>query len=468
MLLNFSASSVHSLFFLRLAYFSLLLALFSLCRHFRLQAILAPLSAGIALVVFLYGIAQRFFIFPLILKQAGLGASPYEQSLRSRVASGRIFAIFTLPTLYAMVCGLLIIFILHYFLRSRGRARFFWALLLLLGGANLFLTQSFGGILFFTIGALFYLFAAGIFKVKYLAPLLMVLALVFFLVTALRFSEARQLAPAKLRFVNWLQAGRVLATAPLLGVGLGNYEAAVPAQVFPGEPASIYAHNFFLQLAAETGVPLFILLLVVSLPFIKKNRARLLRRENALFAAASIQILFFSFFDVGIYFFAAGISLAVVASQIVPADSPPRTRHFIAAVLLALPLLVNEAGASQQRSGDLWLSRQDRAQASAHYRRALAYAPWAFRAWLGLAHIAWEKNDLAETERFSGNVLRLFPDQPYANYLSSRAAWSRGAYLTALFHARRAAGEDKKNNEYQRWHETVQSHFAEQPALPGN
>ena len=104
---------------------------------------------------------------------------------------------------------------------------------------------------------------------------------------------------------------------------------------------------------------------------------------------------------------------------------------------------------------------------------AIIVAPWLsppapIRAWLGLAHIAWEKDDLAATERFSGNVLRLFPDQPYANYLSSRAAWSRGAYLTALFHARRAAGADKKNNEYQRWHEIVQSHFAEQPALPGN
>ncbi|HEX7501802.1 MAG TPA: O-antigen ligase family protein, partial [Acidobacteriota bacterium] len=404
----------------------------------------------------------------LILAQAGPGVSLYEQSLRSRIASGRIFAIFPLPTLYAMVCGLLLIFILHYFLRSRGRARFFWALLLLLGGANLLLTQSFGGIFFFTIGVLFYLFAAGIFKVKYLAPLLMVLALVFFLVTALRFSEARQLAPAKLRFVNWLQAGRVLAAAPLLGVGLGNYEAAVPVQVFPGEPASIYAHNFFLQLAAETGIPLFILLLAVSLPFIKKNLANLARRENALFAAASIQILFFCFFDVGIYFFAAGISLAVVASQIAAVDSPPRPRHFIAAVLLAVPLLVSEAGASQQRSGDLWLGRQDQAQALSHYRLALAYSPWAYRAWLGLAHIAWEKKDLAETEGFSAEVLGIYPDQPYANYLLSRVAWSRGAYLTALFHSGRAASADKKNNEYQRWHEIVQSHFTEQPALSRN
>lgn len=446
----------------------MLLALFFLCRHFRLQRILAPLSAGVALLLFVYGIVQKFLVFPMILAQAGPQVSPYGQSLSGRVASGRIFAIFPLPTLYAMVCGLLLIFIIHYLFQARGGARIFWSLLLLLGGLNLFLTQSFGGILFFTTGALFYLFAARIFKLKFLAPLLMVLALVFFLVTAMRFSEARQLAPARLRFVNWQQAARVIAAAPILGVGLGNYEAAVPAQVRPGEPASIYAHNFFLQLAAEAGLPLFILLLAVSLPFIKKSLPRLLRAENALFAAAGIQILFFCFFDVGVYFFAAGISLAVVCSQLAAAAAPPRPRHFMAVILLALPLLFNGAGVSRQRGGDLWLSRGDAARAGSSYRRALAWAPWSYRAWLGLAHIAWEENDRVESERLCRKVLRIYADQPYANYLLSRAAWERGAYLTSLLHSRRAASAGRKNMEYQRWHEIVQSNFAEQPAFPGN
>jgi O-antigen ligase len=453
---------------LRLAYFLLLLALFFLCAGFRLEKILAPISGGIALIVFTYGLAQKFIIFPMILAQPNLERSPFLDTLRARVASGRIFAIFPLPTLYAMVCGLLLIFIAHYFYRARGRGRAFWLVLLLLGAANLLLTQSFGGILFFTAGILFYLFASRIFKIKYLAPLLMVLALVLFLVTALRFSEARELAPAKLRFANWLQAGRVLASAPVLGVGLGNYETSVPAQVHPGEPASIYAHNFFLQMAAETGIPLFILLLVVSWSFIKKKLAQLLRPENALFSAASILILFFCFFDVGIYFFAAGISLAVVSSQIAAAAAPPRPRHFIAAVLLALLLLVSEAGAGLQKTGDLWLGRLDLAQASSHYRRALELNPFAYRAWLGLAHIAWLRSDLPGTEKALQRVLQIYPQQPYANYLLSRAAQRRGAYLTMLVHARRAALADKKNKEYQRWYEFIQKNFAEQPALAGN
>jgi len=468
LLLNFSASEVKNLFFLRLAYFSFLVALFFLCGRFRLERILSPLSAGIALIVFIYGIIQKFFLFPWILNQVSSGPSFYAQALRDRVVSGRVFAIFPLPTLYAMVCGLLLIFIVHYFYHARGRSRVFWFFLMLLGWFNLFLTQSFGGILFFTVGVLFYLFSARIFKIKYLTPLLMVLALGFFLVTALRFSEARELAPAKLRFVNWLQAGRVVAAAPLLGVGLGNYEAAVPAHVYPGEPASIYAHNFLLQLAAELGIPLFILLTLISFPFLKKILAGFLRPENALFASACILILFFNFFDVGNYFFAAGISFAVVFSQIVKADGPARPRHVAAVFLLAVVMLVNEASAGQQKTGDLWLSRQDHFQAEAHYRQALNLNPFAYRAWLGLAHIAWQKHDLTETECVAKKVLRIYPQQPYANYLLSLASWRRGAYLTSLLHARQAAAADKKNKEYQRWHEIVQNNFAQQLPLSGN
>ena len=79
-----------------------------------------------------------------------------------------------------MVCGLLLICIVHYLYQARGWGRIFWSFLLLLGAVNLVLTQSFGGIIFFTLAVLFYLFVSGVFKIRYLAPLLMVLALVFF------------------------------------------------------------------------------------------------------------------------------------------------------------------------------------------------------------------------------------------------------------------------------------------------
>ncbi len=467
-MLNFSVATAKGLFFVRLALFLFLLALFSLCRRFRLERILAPISGGIALILFSYGILQKFVLFPLIMEQVNAGPSYYAQALRSRVAWGRIYAIFPLPTLHALVCGLLLLFIAHYFCRSSGPARIFWAFLFLLGGVNLVLTESFGGIVFFVAGILFYMFVARIFKIKYLAPLLMVLALLFFLVTAMRFPEARELSPLKLRFANWAQAGRVIAAAPLLGVGLGNYEAVVSAYVDRGEPASIYAHNFFLQLAAETGLPLFLLLIAGCLPLLGKTLAGFMRPENALFASACILLLFFNLFDVGSFFFAAAISGAVVFSQVVVPGGTARARHFAIVAVLALPLLVHAVATSRQQAGDMQLSQGNARRAQALYRSALRLEPFSYRAWLGLAHIAWEQGDLPEAEIRLKKVLRIVPGQPFANYRLSQAAQRRGAYLTALAFARKAAIGNKKSSDYQVWHEFIQGNLAKQSALPGN
>jgi tetratricopeptide (TPR) repeat protein len=405
----------------------------------------------------------------LILEQNDPGPSFLASALRSRIASGRIFAIFPLPALYAMVCGLLLIFIVHYFYHARGYGRAFWVALFLLGSFNLVLTQSFGGVLFFTIGILFYLFASRIFQLKYLAPLLMVLTLMIFMVTATRFSEARELQPLKLRFANWLQAGRVIAAAPLLGVGLGNYETTVPAYVHPGEPASIYAHNFFLQAAAETGLPLFILLAFVCFFFIKKNLVGFLRPENALFASACVLILFFNFFDVGSYFIAAGISFAIASSQLFTfASARSWQRYLWPAVIFTGILLVNEAGADRQKAADLYLSRGEYDQADLYYRQSLRLNPYSYRALLGRAAIAHERHDDPRTEKALRRVLAIYPEYAYANYLYSQILFRKGAYLTTLAHAQKAVAANRGNAQYQEWHEFIKSNFKKQLETSGN
>ncbi len=367
-----------------------------------------------------------------------------------------------------MVCGLLLIFIIHYLRHSRGAVRAFWATLLGLGGLNLVLSESFGGILFFAAAVLFYLFVSRAFTLRHLAPLLMVISLVFFLVVALRFAEARELAPAKLRFANWAQAGRVAAQAPVLGVGLGNYEAAVPPHVRPGEPVSIYAHNFFLQFLAETGWPLFLVALAAVVLFLKGRMARFLDPANAPFAAACVLVLLFNLFDVGSYFLAAGIGFAVAFSQVVRLPGAARPRHFIAVALPALLLLVHAAAASRRHEGDLRLSSLELTEAEACYQAALKLDPFSYRSWLGIAHAAWRRGDAKQAGEAAAEALKLFPGQPYANYLLSRVAWRAGSYSTAHFHARLATMGSAGNKEYQRWHETVQRDLAAKSALPGS
>jgi tetratricopeptide (TPR) repeat protein len=298
--------------------------------------------------------------------------------------------------------------------------------------------------------------------------MVMVLALFFFLVVALRFSEARQLTPAKMRFSNWLQAGRVIASAPLLGVGLGNYETTVPAYVYPGEPASIYAHNFFLQLAAETGIPLLLLFLLLAILWIKKNYHNLLRRENALFASVGILILLFNLLDVGNYFFAAGACFSVALSQIVDLDKRSWRLPLGMVLLLALALLINKIGIDRQNTADFWLSRTEYARAEHDYNQALKINPLSYRALLGKAFIAQKKDDQAGAERLFTKVLAVYPGQAYANYMLSQAAWRRGAYLTALVYARLAAAANKQNKEYQRWHEFIKTNFTDRLTLSRN
>jgi tetratricopeptide (TPR) repeat protein len=484
LLLNFSVSEVKYLFFIRLVYFLFLFFLTNFLSRFRLQKILAPLSGGIALIVFIYGIIQKFYLFPWILGQKGWDTSLYSQALRARVASGRIFTIFPLPTLYAMVCGVLLIFIIHYLIHAHGWQRVFWTVLLLLGGLNLFLTQSFGGIIFFTVGVLFYLFVSGVFKIKYFAPLLMVLALFFFMVVAMRFSEARELKPAKLRFANWLQAGRVIAAAPMLGMGLGNYETAVPPYVYPGEPASIYAHNFFLQMTAEIGIPWMLFILLLVMPWIKKNYKIFLQRENALFTALCILILFFNLFDVGNYFFAAGVCFAIAFSQIFTFAGQTRRPYLWPTVVLAVVLLVNEISVNRQQTADLMLIRGEYTKAEYYYLQALRINPFSYQALLGRAAIAQKKADPAGaaqifrpqsgriqfvcpagTERIYRKILAIYPGQPYANYMFSQSAYRRGAYLTAMVHAQKAVAANKQNKEYQRWHEYIKTNFAKRLTL---
>ena len=54
------------------------------------------------------------------------------------------------------------------------------------------------------------------------------------------------------RLQNWRQAADIIQDHPLFGVGLGNYSSVVDPS--SGERSSIYAHNMFLDIAAETGV----------------------------------------------------------------------------------------------------------------------------------------------------------------------------------------------------------------------
>jgi O-antigen ligase len=73
------------------------------------------------------------------------------------------------------------------------------------------------------------------------------------------------------RLAHWIAGLRMFAAHPLLGVGAGSYDAAYAAYALPDWPESLgHAHNYYINVAAETGVLgllAFLAVVVASLVF---------------------------------------------------------------------------------------------------------------------------------------------------------------------------------------------------------
>jgi O-antigen ligase len=100
------------------------------------------------------------------------------------------------------------------------------------------------------------------------------------------------------RYKNWVQAVEVIRDHPLGGVGMGNYSRAIDPTA--AERSSIYAHNLFLDIAAETGILnslVFLLLILVSF-WINIRKGSMIS-----LGLASGLVAFFthSFFDTALY-----------------------------------------------------------------------------------------------------------------------------------------------------------------------
>ena len=473
LLVNFSVSGAKYLYFSRLTYFLFLIFLFLFLRRVNLRVILPPVVFGISLILFLYGLVQKFVLFPVYMKQltmpGGGSRTFYSQALLSRIASGRIFSLFVLPTLYALVCGVLLVFILHYFLAARKWGRFSWLLLGALGGLNLLLTQSFGGIICSFLAVLYYLFYSRTLKVKYLAPAVMVLSLIFFVVVALRFSEARRMEPLTLRFSNWVQAARMATQSPVFGVGLGNYESEVSFFEKPGEASSIYAHNFILQWTAETGLFFLALLIAAVSMFGVKNYRLFLARENIVFTSVILLVAVYNLIDIGIYFFAAGTALAVCLSQVLPAgENTKRVPHLTALIVLSAVLLFGQFAEDARKEGDSWASRQEYGKADSAFRKSLGWNPFSYRPLMGMAVIRDLEGRSGEAKSLLESFLSRVPRFGYANYLLSKIYYREGGYLMALYRAELAVKSNRRESQYRKWHEFIKTELQNQLVRPGN
>ena len=128
------------------------------------------------------------------------------------------------------------------------------------------------------------------------------------------------------RMMVWQNGLKMIATYPVTGVGINCFNIAHAD--FSGTKINISPHNSFLQIAAELGIPGFILfLLIIFTSIIAARRVRRLTREEKIpqefwWLAAAIEVSFIGFIVSAsllthayspIFCFLTGISATLVA-----------------------------------------------------------------------------------------------------------------------------------------------------------
>lgn len=388
------------------------------------------------------------------------GISSISKAMKARIESGRIFSIFSLPTLYTFICVILLLAIFHFLLNSeKTPAKAYWTILFLAGIFNLVLTQSFAGILYLLIGFPIYLHLSGRSNLRFLVPLLMILSVFFFIITGLRFSEAKKLDPLKLRISNWNQAIRIIGTNPLFGIGLGNYESQIAGFTLPGEARSIYSHNFILQITAEGGI--IILFLGISLIVLfRKKLIPGLNQENAIYISIISIILLYNLIDIGFYFFSASLLFTLIASQIYRKKSPLPKTAVLATLILLIPQLLIFVSSGMRKSGSFHLNFNRIGKAEVYFLKSIRINKFNYRSLLGLAKTSYARGDIAKSDRYLKRVLVLNNYSPYAHFLRSRILYMQKSYLSSFYHAGKARSLNKRNSEYQSWFNFIRSNLS--------
>jgi len=459
LLLNYSVSDVKTDFFGRTIFFLLFVSLFHIFRHVDLKRIFLILTALSSSLIFPYGIIQKYVLFPIYLKNMNSGISAVSETMIERVKSGRIFSIFSLPTLYTFVCAILLLAIFHYFIKSKKKSvKIFWSILFVAGVLNIILTQSFSGILYLLTGFPFYFYLSGRFNRRFFIPLLMILSVFLFIIIGLRFSEAKNLEPIKLRMSNWNQALRIIKTSPLLGIGLGNYESKISSFTYPGEARSIYSHNFILQITAEGGIIFLIIGISLILLFRKKLYSKI-NDENALYISALLIIVLYNLVDIGLYFFSASLIFALTTSQIFRKSEPLPKANIIFAVLLIIPQLFIFTSSGNRKSGSFHLNFKRFSEAELYFKKSLTFNKYNYKSLLGLGIVNYAKKNNKESNRYLKKTLRLNEFIPYTHFLRSKLLHLEGKYLTSFYHAKKAMSLNTRNGEYKKWFYFLESHL---------
>ncbi|MFH1541453.1 MAG: O-antigen ligase family protein [Elusimicrobiota bacterium] len=237
----------------------------------------------IAFFYFAKNVDRKYIIVPVLISGVVLSLYAFYQKFNS---CGNSPSFMNNPNVFAgYLVGCMLItfsFTTTFFSSAQNKIRI---ILLSLFFLALFFTGSMAGLISAILGVLFFVYLKKIvIQKKYL---FIICGIIIFLLIA-KFFEKQSFD----RVVWWLTAGKMILARPISGVGLGAFADAYQKYKLVGLN-SLYAHNYFLQLASEIGVfgfTAFIWFLIKIFKFRKTS-------ENIPFFAAIFAMLFHSIFD---------------------------------------------------------------------------------------------------------------------------------------------------------------------------
>jgi O-antigen ligase len=219
----------------------------------------------------------------------------------------RAFGLFPDPHVYSFFESLIFFVALGYFIGAKkGQEKVFSAVALVCMASTVSLSFSRGAYLGVVVGMVFFV-ALLLFKKGWLAKSLLISGVLLIIIlttsrTAIftRLSSSFNLREGSNseRIKNWEQALKITRDYPLTGVGLGNYAALINPGA--GGRSSIYAHNSYLDIAAETGVVNALIFTLIIL-FTIIRQIKFGSPVNLGIAAALVYFLAHSFFDTALF-----------------------------------------------------------------------------------------------------------------------------------------------------------------------
>lgn len=201
-----------------------------------------------------YALVQYFVLFPMLEPEA---AKTTSVEMARRIRTNEVFATLAGPNQFAGFLALLIPVALGSLLDTR---EYRWrGAMLALGTLSIALTGSLGGWVALACGMVT-LLGLALTRSRGRSPAIAVgmgavgVAVALLLFSPLLSVMARKSHSMHVRAVYWRATGPMIRSAPLLGVGLDNWQEHYFRTKSDVQQETVKTHNDYLQLLAETGV----------------------------------------------------------------------------------------------------------------------------------------------------------------------------------------------------------------------